>query len=127
MDRHDYRKEMLADVEEAFAERGIKTRLDEDGEKYQEVHDDLWTDDSVTGNGSGSYTFSTWVAEENLCHNLGLLKEAAEELVDTVDLDNPEGCDVMIRCYLLDEIMRQVNDNLPDDDGNSEEETDDEE
>lgn len=32
----------------------------------------------VTGNGSGSYTCDAYEAEENLCHNLDLLKDAAE-------------------------------------------------
>ena len=33
------------------------------------LNDSLWIEDSVTGNASGSYTFNTWKAEENLSHN----------------------------------------------------------
>lgn len=43
------------------------------------LNDELWTADSVTGNGSGSYTFSTWKAEEYLAHNWDILTEALEE------------------------------------------------
>lgn len=35
----------------------------------EKLNDELWTVDSVTGNASGSYTFNTWEAEENLAHN----------------------------------------------------------
>lgn len=59
----------------------------------QALYDTLFIDDSVTGNASGSYTFSTWQAEENLCHNMDLLKEA---------------CDVTIRCYLLPQAISNV-------------------
>lgn len=38
-------------------------------EAEQELNDTLFVNDSVTGNASGSYTFSTWQAEEDLCHN----------------------------------------------------------
>ena len=30
----------------------------------EKLYDDLWIEDSVTGNGSGSYTFNTYEAEE---------------------------------------------------------------
>ena len=49
-------------------------------EVEQELNDTLFVNDSVTGNSSGSYTFSTWQAEENLCHNFELLTDALEEL-----------------------------------------------
>lgn len=68
------------------------------------LYDDLWANDSVTGNASGSYTFNTWQAEENLCHNMDLLKEACEAFAIYVGVAFERGaefCDVIIRCYLL--------------------------
>ena len=67
------------------------------------LNDHLWTCDSVTGNGSGSYTFNTYQAEEYLCHNWDLLAEALREFgCDVTVLENgAEYCDVTIRCYLL--------------------------
>lgn len=50
-------------------------RGDRDGLE-EKLNDDLWIEDSVTGNASGSYTFNTWQAEENLAHNWDLLEEA---------------------------------------------------
>lgn len=69
----------------------------------EELHNDLWTVDSVTGNASGSYTFNTYKAEEYLCHNMELLKEALEEFGCGIDYleKGAEACDVTIRCYLL--------------------------
>lgn len=84
---------------------------DDPDELKEDIYNDLWTADSVTGNGSGSYTFNTWQAEENLCHNMDLLKEACDEF--GCDLSNAiergaEYCDVTIRCYLLDQVLNEV-------------------
>lgn len=68
----------------------------------------------MTGNGSGSYTFNTWVAEENICHNMELLGEACEEFGDAGQILNKgaEACDVIIRCYLLAPAIAAVLDEL---------------
>lgn len=80
----------------------------------QRLNDDLFINDSVTGNGSGSYTFNAWQAEENLCHNMDLLKEACEEFgTDLADIiESAESCDVTIRCYLLGNAISEVLDEL---------------
>jgi len=74
------------------------------------LNDTLWTEDSVTGNGSGSYTFSTYDAENYICHNLDLLAEACEEFGGSMDVlkDGAEACDVTIRCYLLGGAISEV-------------------
>ena len=77
----------------------------------EHLSETLFTVDSVTGNASGSYTFSTYQAEEYLCHNWGILAEALEEFGET-DI-NPiekgaEWCDVTIRCYLLGQAISEV-------------------
>lgn len=79
------------------------------------LNDELFVDDSVTGNGSGSYTFNTWEAEENICHNMELLGEACEEFgYDAGQILNKgaEACDVIIRCYLLAPAIAAVLDEL---------------
>lgn len=119
MERHDYYKEMEADIleyiNEEYTTEALKERLADRDEFYEKLFDDLWVTDSVTGNASGSYTFSTWKAEENLCHNLDLLGDAVGEF----GWDFPkalergaEFCDVTIRCYLLGSILYQVLDEL---------------
>ena len=80
----------------------------------QELNDTLFVNDSVTGNASGSYTFSTWQAEENLCHNFELLTEALTEFgCDLSYLEKgAEACDVTIRCYLLGQAISEVLDEI---------------
>ena len=75
--------------------------LDEIG---QYLFDTLWTEDSVTGNASGSYWFNAWKAEEALCHNLDELAEACDEFGSDMGealKQGAESADVTIRCYLL--------------------------
>lgn len=86
-------------------------------ELEEKLHEELWINDSVTGNASGSYTFNTLKAEENLCHNFDLLEEACECFgcdVGEAFKKGAEYCDVTIRCYLLGCAISQVLDDLED-------------
>ena len=117
MERYDYRREMKGDILEYINNeinlddfRGKRDELEE------QLNDDLWITDSVTGNASGSYFFNAWRAEEAIAHNWDLLEEAMEVFGDEC---NPiergaEWCDVTIRCYLLGECIAAVLDNLED-------------
>lgn len=81
----------------------------------EKLNDKLWTVDSVTGNASGSYTFNTWKAEENLAHNWDLLAEALDEFgQDGTDVlrQGAEAMDVTIRCYLLGQAIAEALDEL---------------
>lgn len=81
----------------------------------EKLNDELWTLDSVTGNASGSYTFNTWEAEENLAHNWDLLAEALDEFgQDGTDVlrQGAESMDVTIRCYLLGQAIAEALDEL---------------
>lgn len=84
-------------------------------EKY--LNDTLFIEDSVTGNASGSYTFSTYQAEEYLCHNWDLLSDALEEFGGDIDIlrQGAEACDVTIRCYLLGQAISEVLDEMEED------------
>ena len=107
MERYDYenavREDVLEYIQENYSADEINEKLQERDDWEQELNDELWTADSVTGNGSGSYTFNAWEAEENVCHNLDLLGEALEEFGSNMDVlkSGAEACDVTIRCYLL--------------------------
>ena len=118
MEKYNYFEAVKNDVLNYINENGIKVTTSNKDELAEQLHDDLWTNDSVTGNGSGSYTFNTWEAEENLCHNLDLLGEACEEFGSTADLlkDGAEACDVTIRCYLLPQAISEALDELGEDD-----------
>jgi hypothetical protein len=106
MDRYDYREAIKADINYYIVTEGLT--FDSREEFIDAMEETAWTEDSITGNASGSYTFNRWKAEEYLCHNLDLLCEACREFGSTPDLENPEACDVIIRCYLLYECIRDV-------------------
>ena len=118
MERYDYYENVLADVKEFINERGIESVTEENKDDlYEELYDDMFVSDSVTGNASGSYTFNTWEAEENLCHNMDLLKEALEEFGCGIDYleRGAEACDVTIRCYLLSQCLSKALDEMEED------------
>ena len=117
MEKYDYRQAVMDDIKQYIEDHDIKVTTSTRDELQDKLYDDLFINDSVTGNASGSYTFNTWQAEENLCHNLDLLKEACNEFGSQCDiLDSPESCDVTIRCYLLSECLAEVLDELEEDD-----------
>ena len=77
------------------------------------LNDSLWIEDSVTGNASGSYTFNTWKAEENLSHNWDEIETVASEfgIEPTVSDGYEHGAewwDVTIRCYYLSSAIYEV-------------------
>ena len=114
MERYNYLEQVKADVKEWIVDNNITITDDNREEVEQHLNEDLWTADSVTGNGSGAYTFSSWQAEENLCHNLELLGEAVSEFgCDGSYLEKgAEACDVTIRCYLLGQAISEVLDEI---------------
>lgn len=123
LETYDYNKEVSADVlqyiidnydinedENTIEINGTVYNISEDANNdnnsrddlIEKLDSDLWTDDSVTGNGSGSYTFSTWKARCNLWNNEELIEEVTKEFEITPEnASNPEYMDVSIRCYLL--------------------------
>lgn len=111
MERYDYRNAVLEDIRTYLEDNNFEPSdygYDRDS-AFENLNEELWTADSVTGNGSGSYTFSTWDAEENLCHNLDLLMEAMEDFGCKPDnFKGAEWGDVTIRCYLLGECLSEV-------------------
>ena len=108
MERYDYyemgKEDIRNYIKENYEVEEIKDL------EFDDLYDDLFIEDSVTGNASGSYTFSTWKAEENLCHNTDLLGEALNEFgCDGSYLEKgAEACDVTIRCYVLGQVLEDV-------------------
>lgn len=114
MERYDYLEAVKEDVLNYINENNIVVTSENRDEVEQELNDTLFTCDSVTGNASGSYTFSTWTAEEYLCHNLELLREALTEFgYDMSYVERgAEACDVTIRCYLLGQAISDALDGI---------------
>lgn len=103
MKNYNYYQAVKEDVLNYIQENEIVITEENREEVEEQLNEDCWISDSVTGNASGSYTFSTWQAEENLCHNWDLLAEALQEFGCDINYieRGAEACDVTIRCYLL--------------------------
>lgn len=119
---YDYKEAVKEDVKDYIRENYSADEIRENLETSaarsdfeEKLNDNLWVEDSITGNASGSYTFNTWQAEENLCHNMDLLEEACNEFGQGVGEAVERGaeyCDVTIRCYLLSDAIYEALDEL---------------
>ena len=117
MMKYNYYEALEHDIREYIENNSDLMDYDDIDDACETLHDILWIEDGVTGNLSGSYTFSTYDAEENLCHNMELLLAACSEfgqsLGDAVER-GAEFCDVTIRCYLLGGILYDVLEDMND-------------
>lgn len=110
---YDYFEAVCDRVREEIAESWAGRFADFEtlDELREALNDELWMSDHVTGNASGSYTFSTWEAEEYLAHNWDLLEEACAEFGTDMGEEikkGAESADVLIRCYLLSSAIDEV-------------------
>lgn len=112
---YNYKEAVMNDVR-AYIESEIDLELyrGRRDDLEEKLNDDLFTCDSVTGNGSGSYTFNRYEAGMFLAGNFDLLFEALHEFCTAIDFleKGEEACDVTIRCYLLGEAVSEVLDEL---------------
>ena len=128
MERYNYYAAMKEDIKNYIAENYTAEELAEkmNGQSAfdfkEELNDDLWMVDSVTGNGSGSYTFSRATAKDYILgdsDNVDLLREALKEFCvdgDTIAekflSEAWEYFDVTIRCYILGSVIYEVLEDL---------------
>lgn len=123
MTNYNYLEAMTEDIKDYirdhYTEWEITDKLTDREEWETELHDDLWTVDSVTGNASGSYTFSSWRAKEYVTDNSDILRDALKEFcVDSDTIaekfldDEWEYFDVTIRCYLLYQAIAEALDEI---------------
>lgn len=106
----DYKDQVFTDAKEE-----LETELESYSSYYDDfsqVFDALQLCDNVTGNGSGSYTFNTWQAMDNLSE---LVWDADFiELFDNCGYEGipmdmgPESVDVIARCLALDELYWEL-------------------
>ena len=108
MEKYNHMDAMIEDIRDYINENIDAEAVEDLDELEEQLCDDLWAEDSVTGNGSGSYTFNAWKAREYVLDNVDLLCEACEELcIDAATIgknfldEDWEYMDVTIRCYLL--------------------------
>ena len=121
---YDYRKAMTDDIKQYIDENvtiddngyTYNGEVYEDGQElYDALTDDLWVDDSVTGNGSGSYTMNREETKGYVVDNMELVSDVMNEFGIESDYvgkrlleQDWEYFDVSIRCYLLGEILGEV-------------------
>lgn len=113
---YDYFDAVCRDVRKVIAESWAErfAEFENLAEVREALNDELFVCDRVTGNASGSYTFSSWQAEEYLEHNWAVLEEACAEFganMGEVIKNGAENADVLIRCYFLGAAIDKV---LPD-------------
>ena len=101
--------------EEIKENNKIEGAIDWDGVK-DDLNEILWSEDSITGNGSGSYTFNSKKARDYVFGDgLQYLKELVNEgwlTYESIGKDvtnyDFESLDVSIRCYLLSQAIEEV-------------------
>jgi len=111
---YNYREAVKNDVMD-YMENKLSDKFTSVDELRDKLNDDLWVDDSVTGNGSGQYTFNSYEAGEYVRDNMDLVHEMASEFgVSSEEIGNRfmdedwEWFDVSIRCYLLSEAIDEA-------------------
>ena len=120
MTRYNYLEEMKKDIRTHLEDEFEYRYHDLDREELEEkLNDNLWIDDNVTGNASGSYTFCRATAKEYVLDNIDLCKEAmetfcveAQTIGDKFLSEDWEYFDVTIRCYLLGYAIAEVLDEV---------------
>ena len=116
---YDYKQAVMEDVTEYIRESVRYGYIHpEEMSAYdliEKLEEELWAYDGVTGNASGSYTFSSSKAKEYVINNISLLGEAAQDFGDSPEQigrwlidEDWETMDVIIRCWLLRSTIEQV-------------------
>ena len=121
MEKYNYLENVTADAKQAILEN-LNDWNFSDREGLEEIaHDELWADDNVTGNASGSYTFNREAAKEYVTRSddgMDTLRDAVREFDCEHEAftafmeENWEYFDVTIRCYLLGQAISAAIDEL---------------
>lgn len=106
-------------INDNFTPEELKDKLTDRGSFEESLNDELWIADSVTGNGSGSYTFSRNMAKHNVMCDTDTVLEAlrefcveAETIADKFLSEDWEYFDVTARCYVLGSAINAALDKL---------------
>lgn len=122
MNYNDYYQQVKNDAIAAIDEQFDCGYWDGDTE-WDVVYDNLFIDDGVTGNGSGSYTFNAAKARENIAdaimdekiynilYNIGC---DSEQIAQYLRDGDAEGLDVCIRCAMLGEVYGKIEEHFSD-------------
>lgn len=116
---YDYMEAIKQDIREAIEEDYNIADYESRDEMEEKLNDELWIDDSVTGNASGSYYCNSSKAREAVLDNMDIVAEAlrefctpAEEIGERFLNEDWEWLDVTARCYLLGQAIGEVLDEM---------------
>lgn len=125
MTNYNYLETMVEDIKDYIRNNPALDRNDlEYGREAleQKLHDDLWVNDSITGNASGSYTCNRYQAQQYVVDNIELLEEMCHEFgIEAKEIGKRflncdwEWMDVSIRCYLLSQAISEALDQIEED------------
>lgn len=111
MTNKNYFEQVKADVNEYMEDNEYYFNLSDyaDVDEFQDrIYESMFVADSVTGNGSGSYTFNREEAKKYVLADIDTVKEAlsefcvsAEEVGNKFLEEDWEYLDVTARCYIL--------------------------
>lgn len=115
-----YFNKVSEDVKEYIDNEVNLTEWTENRDGLEEkLNDELWINDSVTGNASGSYTFSRHEAGKHVFDDMETVAEALEEfcieaetIAEKFIAMDWEYFDVTARCYVLAQAIGTVLDEL---------------
>ena len=122
MNYNDYYQQVKNDAIAAIDEQFDCGYWDGDTE-WDVVYDNIFVDDAVTGNGSGSYFFNAAKARENVAdaiwdekildalYNIGC---DGDQIAQYLRDGEAEALDVCIRCAMLGEVYGEIEDYFSD-------------
>jgi len=115
--KYDYRQAMINDIKNYIIENNWVEKQDKDlsyEELLENLTDELWGEDKITGNGLHGYA-SEEECQEYIASNLTLYFEAANEFEAFPNSGSPwiyknpaKYMDATIRCYLLRECVDEA-------------------
>lgn len=113
------KEDIMNYITENYTTEEITEKMEDRDEFEETLNDELWVDDGVTGNGSGSYTMNRAKAQENVLADIETVQEALREFCVEADTiakkfleSDWEYFDVTARCYVLSMGISEVLDEI---------------
>lgn len=113
--KYNYLEAVKADLFEVVADSEYYLAGMNKDDVTEWLQENAWTNDSVTGNASGSYTFNRWTAKEYVLDNLELLFNALDDFgIEVKEVGQMfksqewEKMDCIIRLYIVGQAVYEV-------------------
>lgn len=111
MENYNYFEAVKSDVQQWLPNYPRQEGETQD-EHAERLNDEMWLDDAITGNGSGSYTFNAAKAREFVLGGVEQVVEACREFGasfgELIEAGEWERLDIIARCYYLSQAIGEV-------------------